>query len=149
MTDLPEQLVNYRESVGRLEAAMLEQTECVDPDALTDHWFCEGVYVRQLRIPKGYTVTGKIHRHACINILLQGSIRIALTDGSQTTMHAPHIFISEPGEKKAGFALEDTLWLNVHATEETDLQKIEEQLIVPSYEALEAEQAAALMEPSE
>ncbi len=144
MTNLHEQLQEYRHSVGRLEAAMLAQTECVDPDELTSHWFCEGVYLRQLKIPKGYTVTGKIHRHACINILLQGSIRIALTDGSQTTMHAPHIFISEPGEKKAGFALEDTIWLNVHATDEKDLQKIEEQLIVPSYEQLEIERREAL-----
>ncbi len=122
---------------------MLSQTECVDPDELTSHDFCEGVYIRTLKIPKGYTVVGKIHRHACFNILLKGSIRIALTDGSQMTMHAPHVFKSEPGEKKAGFALEDTLWLNVHATEETDIRTIEEQLIVPSYEALAAERASA------
>ncbi len=134
----------HRAGITALEEHMRAELDCVDPDELTDHWFCEGVYLRQLRIPKGFTVTGKIHRHRCINILRQGSIRIALSDGSQTTMSAPHIFISEPGEKKAGYALEDTLWLNVHATEETDLAKIEEHFIVPSFEQLDHERQLAL-----
>ncbi len=132
--------VRDRAAISDLEAKLRAETECVDPETLTSHDFCEGVYIRTLKIPKGFTVVGKIHRHACFNILLSGSIQIALTDGSSVTMTAPHVFKSEPGEKKAGFALEDTIWLNIHATEEKDLQKIEEQLIVPSFEALDAEE---------
>ena len=133
-------VAEYRTKINALEDAMRASGTTVDPETLTEHVFCEGVYMRQLRIPKGYTVTGKIHRHACINILLQGKIRIALKDGSQQTMAAGTWFISEPGEKKAGYALEDTLWLNLHAVgAETDLDEIEKKVIVPSYEALEAE----------
>lgn len=53
-------------------------------------------------------------------------------------IEAPYTFVSEPGTKRAVLALEDTLWTTVHVTDETDLEKIEEYVIAPTYEALEA-----------
>lgn len=135
----------HHEKMIALEDRMKEELDCEDPLDFTTHWHCNGAYVRQFDLPKGYTVTGKIHRYACINILLKGKIAIAQS-GEQEIMEAPHIYISEPGEKKALYALEDTIFLNVHATEETDQAKLEEHFIVPSFEALEQEQKQALEE---
>lgn len=132
---LPQKLHDHHKKMEILEQKMLEELDCKDPDDFTTHWHCNGVYVRQFDLPKGYTLTGKIHRHACINILLKGKLAIAHS-GGQTIMEAPHIFISEPGEKKAAFAFEDSIFLNVHATEETDQEKLEALFTVPSFEAL-------------
>lgn len=119
-----------------LEEQFKEEGDLDDPKDHTNHYHCEGAYVREYVLPKGHFVTGKIHRKACINILLTGKIIVSQSDG-QRTMSAPCIYISEPGEKKALYALEETRFLNVHATEETDQDVLEEIFTVPVPEYIE------------
>ena len=96
-----------------------------------EHLFAHKTYARVLHIPAGTVLTGKEHRHATINILLKGRIRISATNEEPRDMEAPAIFVSQPGCRRAGLAIEDTIWVNVHGTEETDLEKIEAEHIVP------------------
>lgn len=99
------------------------------------HHFAPGVYMRELRIPKGACLTGKIHRTAHLNILVKGDISV-LTEHGVVRLIAPAVISSSPGIKRAGYAHEDTIWITVHPTHETDLQKLEAELIAPSFEAL-------------
>ncbi len=100
----------------------------------TLHYFANGVYCRQLNIPNGTVLIGKIHKYETLNVLLSGSIEIAMETGGVSVMKAPYIFVSPPGTQKVGRTLEDTIWLNFHSTENTDLDKIEEQFTADSYE---------------
>ena len=132
-----------------LEHALEVRGDVMDIEKHTRHHFCNGSYVREFFLPKGFLVTGKIHRYGCINILLSGKIAIAQADGLSTVLSAPHIYNSEGGEKKVLFALEDTLFLNVHALPQdlidcTNPEQLEDHFIVPSLEALEKERQEAL-----
>lgn len=121
-----------REKVMRLEEA-LKQLPQLPEDV--HHHFAPGVYMRELRIPKGAVLTGKIHRTEHLNILASGEISV-LTEHGVKRLKAPCVIKSSPGIKRAGYAHEDTVWICVHPTTETDLAKLEEQLIAPSFEAL-------------
>jgi hypothetical protein len=132
-----------REQILRLEEVMLQMPEQVDLEQLTEHFFAPGIYVRQLTIPAGVVLTGKIHRYEIMNILVSGTIRVTTDDGV-AELTGPMIFNSQAGTKKAGFALTDVVFLNVHPTELTDLEKIEKEFIVPSFEVLEQEQRQAI-----
>lgn len=104
------------------------------------HSFAPGVYVREIFIPKGSVLTGKIHRHAHPNFLMQGEVIVVTEHGGREHLKAPMSMISKAGTKRAVLALEDTVWITVHATDERDLKKIESYVIAPSYEAYELEQ---------
>lgn len=125
-----------REKVMQLEEAIKQLPGQANPDDYTKHHFAPGVYVRELFIPAGMVLTGKIHKHELMNILVSGTIRVTTDDGV-TELTGPKIYNSSPGMKKAAYAITDVIWLNVHPTEETDLVKIEDQFIAPSFEALE------------
>ena len=125
-----------REKVMQLEKAISGLPDQLDLDALTSHHFAPGIYVRELFIPAGTVLTGKIHRHETMNILVSGTIRVTTDDGVKE-LTGLQIYNSQPGMKKAALAVTDTIWLNIHPTEETDLVKIEEEFIAPSFEALE------------
>lgn len=127
-----------RDQIMRLEEAMRAAPDQVDLDAYTEHFFAPGVYVRKLTIPAGVVLTGKIHRHEIMNILVSGTIKVT-TDSGVEEITGPVIFNSAAGTKKAGYALTDVIWLNVHPTELTDLDEIEHEFIAPSFEALEQE----------
>jgi quercetin dioxygenase-like cupin family protein len=108
------------------------------------HSFAEGVYVREIFIPKGSILTGKIHRHSHPNFLMKGEVIVVTEHQGREHLKAPLSMISKPGTKRAILALEDTVWVTVHVTSETDLKKIEDYVIAPSYEALEASSKEAL-----
>ncbi len=102
----------------------------------TIHHFAPGIYARELRIPAGVLLTGKIHKTEHLNMLVKGRIEISNAEGSKE-MIAPQIFVSPPGTKRAGYAHEDSVWVTIHATTETDLEQLERDIVVDSFNELE------------
>ena len=132
-----------RDDILRLEEAIKQLPDQLDGDLLTKHHFAPGVYVRELLIPAGTVLTGKIHRHEIMNVLVSGEISVT-TDNGIEVLEGPMIFNSKAGTKKAAYAITDVLWLNVHPTELTELEEIEREFIAPSFDALEQEERACL-----
>ena len=92
-------------------------------------------YAREMLIPKGTLIIGKIHRHQHLNFISKGKVTV-FTEFGQKQLEGPCTFVSEVGLKRAVYALEDTLWTTVHLTEfvgEENLNKIESEVISPSY----------------
>lgn len=102
------------------------------------HHFAPGLYARECFLVKGSVVVGKIHKHAHINTICQGRVRVSTEHDDEVEIYeAPMTFVSKPGTKRAVYALEDTIWVTYHPTDETDLAAIEEQVIAKDYEELE------------
>lgn len=98
------------------------------------HEFADGMYIRSLHIPKGSCITGKIHRFSHPSFLMKGEISIFSESGGVQRLKAPCMVIAPAGTKRIGYAHEDTIWTTCHVTKETDLNKIEEEVIAPSFE---------------
>lgn len=109
----------------------------------TKHWFAEGMYAREIFIPKGAVLTGKIHKTEHINVVLQGDISVATEEGIKR-IRAPLVFVAPAGTKRAGYAHEDTIWITFHATREQDLELIERDLIARDFNELDAFQKLRL-----
>ena len=95
-------------------------------------------YAREMFIPKGTLIIGKIHRHQHLNFISKGRVKVVTEFGTKY-LEAPCTFVSEVGLKRAVYAEEDTLWTTVHLTEfesEAELDKIEQEVISPSYDEM-------------
>lgn len=115
------------------------------PECPLTHSFANGIYMREITIPAGTVLTGKIHRHSHPNVLLEGEVLVFTEQGGSQHLKAPLAMISEAGTKRAVLALCDTRWLTFHNVgEERDLAKIEDIVIVKDYAQLEAEQRKEL-----
>jgi hypothetical protein len=114
--------------VEALEEAMLAQEQV---DCPVTHHFGPGIYIREVAIPAGTLVIGHHHKGPCMNILLKGVLRVIGPDGEAKTLEAPFVFTTGPGRKR-GYALTDCVFQNIHATEETDLERLEDELIEKS-----------------
>lgn len=128
-------LPTSRQKVERLEAELLAlgaQAECP-----VENIFPPGVYVRKMLIPKGVTLTGAEHKTRHANIVARGRIAVE-TDEGLKEFSAGDVFISPPGTKRAGVALEETVWVTVHPNpgDETDLKTLVEALTTAKYEDL-------------
>ena len=99
-------------------------------DLEVKHYFSDGIYTRELYIPKGVALTGKIHKTSCINILAKGKMRV-ISDTGEYDIEAPYTFVSAPLIRKAGYALEDSVWINVHPWDgSSTIEQIEELVTV-------------------
>jgi hypothetical protein len=134
--------VAIRNDILDLERQMLEQPQV---EIQPTHYFADGIYAREIVIPAGTLLTGKIHKTRHLNIISQGRIAV-VTESGRTIIDAPYTFVAEAGTKRVGIALTDCVWTTIHASDETDLDKLEAQLIAPSFEALEADKKPAIEE---
>lgn len=99
------------------------------------HHFSKGIYAREMFIPAGTVLTGKIHRHEHLNIISAGDISVLTEEGPRRIV-APYTIVSPPGTKRLGYAHADTVWTTIHATPETDLELLELEFITQEYEPI-------------
>lgn len=122
-----------QEEMGRMPQLQME----------LKHHFAPGVYVRELVIPAGAVVVGKMHATEHVSIMSKGRM-VVVTEGGQKIIEAPCTMVAPRGTKRAVYALEETVFINVHPnpTNETDLDKLEKIFIIPEHAELTHEVAA-------
>lgn len=96
----------------------------------TTHFHLPGIYVRKMFVPAGTVLVGKIHKYPHLFICAMGEMDI-VDDTGRHTVRAGDVVESPGGVKRAGHAITDCVCINIHRTDETDLEKIEEELIEP------------------
>lgn len=114
------------ERIEQLEELMLD---CQQVDIPVTSLFTNGMYAREITIPKGTLLTGRVHLFDYVDIMLSGDISIATAEGAKRFSGA-NVFQGVAGRKRAGYAHEDTRWVTVHKTDILDAQEFVNKLTV-------------------
>ena len=99
------------------------------------HHFSKDVYAREMTLPEGALIVGKIHKFENLNILSKGEVSVLSIDGVMR-LKAPATFVGSVGAKRVIYAHSEVIWTTIHGTSETDVEKIEEQFIAKSYDEI-------------
>ena len=97
-------------------------------DLGTVHHFSDGLYAKEMHIPRGYVVGTHAHKYSHLSVLSKGKV-IVKTDESAKEFTAPACIEIKAGIHHMIEALEDATWFCIHATDETDVSKVDEVLI--------------------
>lgn len=97
------------------------------------HTFADGLYIREITMPKGAILTSKIHKTTHPYFVLRGEVSV-LTEKGIVRIKAPFSGITLAGTKRVLHVHEETVWVTVHKTDETDLKKIEEEIIAKDFD---------------
>lgn len=109
------------EAVERLEGAMLQMPQA---DCPVTHYFGPGIYIREVTLPAGIFAIGHEQRFEHSNFILKGAVAIVDEHGQLQVLRAPLFYVGKPG-RKVGYVIEETVWQNIFATEERDIEKLE------------------------
>lgn len=139
---VPAPVAEARASILKLEAALNAGAggePIKDFEPILRHHHSDGVYAREMTIPQGMCIIGKIHKHAHINIISKGRV-VVVTPTEKEELVGPCTFISKPGTKRAVYALEETIWTTIHPNPRNtqDIGLLEEQVIAPTFEHYDA-----------
>ena len=95
------------------------------------HRFTKGMYIREIQIPAGTMLTSMTHKTQHPFVISKGSIMVTSDNEGGVVYEAPHTGITEPNTRRALHAITDVVWTTFHATDETDVEKICEQILEP------------------
>ncbi len=96
------------------------------------HSYGDGCYIRQIFMPAGTLIISKIHKKTHPYFVMTGKAWVATENGVEL-IQAPYQDITQAGTQRLLYILEDMVWITTHVTEETDLDKIEEEIIAKDF----------------
>lgn len=89
---------------------------------LTHHIY-NGLYAREIFLPKDTVLTGKVHNFDHLSIISKGDVTVMTPDGIERIV-GPYTFQSKAGVKRLIYVHEDTIWTTFHITDLTDPDEI-------------------------
>lgn len=100
------------------------------PEIPIKHLFADQIYIRQMEMKQGQVVVGAIHNHLHAWFLMKG--RVLINNNGEKVEHiAPCYTVSQPGSKRFIYALEDSVFVNVHKNPSNtkDIEKLEKEIV--------------------
>jgi len=140
MAELTKQELERRGQIEALEGSLMDRSEELglvigDSEMFPlKHTFVDGLYIREMSMPKNHFAIGKLQKHEHLWMLLQGKLTVTTQSGSEEYI-APCYVKAKPGEKKAVYAHEDSIFVNIYPNPDNkqDLEKIENAWIAKNY----------------
>ena len=130
---------DFINKVETLENAMLASDDIRIAKGNSDmfplkHSFSEGVYIREMFMPQGGLVIGKLYKISHTWFLLSGELEVATDEGNEYYIGPCYVNAPE-GTKRVLHAVSDVIFVNVYPNPEniTDTDKLEEILTCSSY----------------
>ncbi len=93
------------------------------------HTFTPGLYIREIIMPSGSFLTSKIHKTEHPFVISMGQIKVWTEEAGVVIFGAPFMGVTKAGTRRVLYAIEDTIWTTFHPTNETDVGKIEREII--------------------
>lgn len=124
------------DAVEALEQLMLEHDQVEIPAVES---YKNGLYSREITIPAGTLLTGRVWLDDYIDIMVSGHIVVATADGVKE-LKGYNVCDGAAGRKRAGYAVEDTKWITVHKACESDTLDTLSRFSMAQYKVAKAQQ---------
>ena len=129
----------FREKITELEEAIISVQgttgEVMHKANPVKHTFAGGCYIREIYNPANELIVTKIHKKEHPFFLMKGEMSILTEEGIQN-IKAPYQGVTKPGTKRAIYTHEECIFITVHATENTTVEDVEEEVVCTKYEDL-------------
>lgn len=140
MSKLTKSELKLRAQIDSLEAILMDRSEELglavgDSEMFPlKHTFVDGLYVREMSMPKDHFAIGKLQKHEHLWMLLKGKLTVTTQSGSEEYI-GPCYVKAKAGEKKAVYAHEDSIFMNIYPNPDNkqDLEQIENAWIAKNY----------------
>jgi len=120
-------LTGHKSRQEKVDALVNSMLDMPPVDCPAKNYFTEGIFAREITIPKDTVLVGMVHKTTHLCTMSRGHLLIDTGSGTYE-VKAPCTFESKAFSQKAATALEETIFTTYHATTETDIDKLVELL---------------------
>ena len=142
-------ILSKREEIQKLQELLISEADGVniEGDGKTilhsdnfplKHTFADGIYIRQMDMKTGSAVIGAIHYHLHAWFLLAGRLVVATEDLIEEYV-SPCYVLATPGSKRVIYAVEDSIFVNVHKNPNNikDIEELEKEIVSKTFKDYE------------
>lgn len=128
---------SHRKKLEEFESSMMKAEKVLTGEELhkanpVKHTFAGGCYIREIYNPANELLVTKIHKKEHPFFLMEGEMSV-LTEEGVERISAPHYGITLPGTKRVIYTHTPCRFVTVHATEQTEVDKVEEEVIAKDF----------------
>ena len=115
-----------------MSVVMRPFAEVITADMIRHHFVgqddAKGVYAKEIHIPRGTVLVSHSHEYDHLSVLAEGAIYLTV-DGMTTRREAPAVLVIRKHLEHSLHALNDVVWLCIHPTEETSVEKVDDVIL--------------------
>lgn len=120
--------ISIVDKIDMLERCMVDKFPVIE--CPVTHRFLDGIYIREIFMPKGSLVSSKIHRTRHPYVIREGVVSVWVNGGKEIVLSEGYEGITEPGTKRILYCHTDVIWTTLHLNPDNeDLEAIEERII--------------------
>jgi len=111
-----ENINTFKENVLLHSDSVKHHTPEMDKLMPVTHHLKDGLYTREIFMPKGTLVVSFIHKQTHPSFFLKGEMSVLLDTGEVKRIKAPMKVMTEIGTQRVAYIHEDTTWVCVYRT---------------------------------
>lgn len=119
--------ISADEAIDKLESILVDKGTLIE--CPLKHTFLGNIYVREIFMPAGATVTSRIHATLHPFFVTMGACEVWIEGTGWELIAAPHSGVTQPGTRRVLKVLQDTFWITTHFIYQGEtLEHIEERI---------------------
>jgi len=131
-----EKIEQFNELLKQQQGVVLHHTEEMEEVFPLNHKIENGMYTREVFMPKGSLVVSFIHKQNHPSFFMSGEMSILTDDGEVKRIKAPKIVMTEIGTQRIAYMHEDCVWACVYRTDATTIEDAEKEVYTDNFREL-------------
>jgi len=131
-----EEINTFHNQILEIEGSLLHHTEEMQENMPVTHNLDNGLYTREIFMPKGSLVVSFIHKQDHPSFFLSGEMSVLLDTGEVKRIKAPMKIMTEIGTQRVAYMHEDCTWVCVLRTDAKTIEEAEKELFTLNFREL-------------
>lgn len=131
-----ESIEDLRKALGKVDETIKHHTEEMEANFPVTHHIENGMYTRELFMPKGALVVSFIHKQNHPSFFLEGEMSLLMDTGEVKRVKGPMVVQTEVGTQRVAYIHEDTRWACVYRTDATTVEEAEKEVYTLDFREL-------------
>ena len=131
-----ENIETFRNQLSQVDGAVEHSTDEMQEAFPVTHDLKDGLYTRELFMPKGSLVVSFIHKQNHPSFFLEGEMSILTDAGEVKKIKAPMKVMTEIGTQRVAYMHKDCRWACVYRTDKKNIKDAEQDVYTLDYKVL-------------
>jgi hypothetical protein len=128
-----ERISDFKETLMSIDGAAVYHTKKMEEDFPVTHHIKDGLYTREVFMPKGSLVVSYIHMTNHPSFFMSGEMSIVMDTGEVKRLKAPMVVQTEIGTQRVAYMHEDCVWTCVYKTSKKTIEEAEKEVYTENY----------------
>lgn len=131
-----ENIATFKNALLSMDQSIKHHTKEMDEVMPVKHHLRDGLYTREILMPKGMLVVSFIHKQNHPSFFMSGEMSVLLDTGDVKRIKAPMVVMTDIGTQRVAYMHEDCVWACVYRTDAKTIEEAEKDVYTEDFREL-------------